>query len=96
VVAAEVKRALTALTGGDASLETLHPPARDLPEPNLRSCGDDAPSCCFHECLTLLTSCLELVADGAKPRSAVEHEADCVLAVSLPIDAALHPHPTLR
>ena len=84
VVAVDLERPQSPLTGDDAALVALKPPARDSFQPQPRRRRDDPKPCRPHKRQSLRPRELEVVAHGAKPWPTVEHEAHDVLAVRLP------------
>jgi hypothetical protein len=81
------------LSGCHAAFVTLEPPARDHLQPQPRRSRHHPEPRGAHVRQPLRASQLEVVADSSKPRFAVDHEADRVLAVRLPVDPALNPSP---
>jgi hypothetical protein len=77
-------------------LEALKPTRRHRGERQPRAGGQQPCLRGDREPRTRAARRVEIALDGAKPRAAIEHEADRVLAIRLPIDAALDTHPRPR
>jgi len=96
LVAMLLESSLPALACFHAALIALGPPARHTAKAKLWRRQTDSKAGRIDKRGSLHASLVEVVADGPKARTTVDHEADGVLAVGLPVDPALDPDAMLR
>jgi hypothetical protein len=90
VIAVLLERALVTLAGLDLLSESREPPPRDGSKPKLRRDRHLAAPAALDEPRPHCAGLVEIYPDSPEARLAAGHEADCVVAVGLQVDAALN------
>jgi hypothetical protein len=96
VVAMRLERPFAPLAGGDPRLAALEPTVGHGCEPHPRRHGQGTGLGRRDQQLPLAPGHIEGARDRAEAGLARQHEADCVLAVGLPVDTPLDPAPLRR
>jgi len=93
VVTVRLQRSVAPLPGSDPLFEARKPAARHRGEAQLRRDGEGPRLGRRDEQLALAARRVEVALDGTEARFPREHETDRVLAIGLPVDAALDTGP---